>query len=194
MFDEYITQAASQYSVPEALIRAVIQQESGGNPYAVGKIGEQGLMQLTPKYYPDVNRFDPRSNIMAGTKSLSDYYKRFGDWRGALSYYNGGKNAGGSQAQGYADKVLSRAGMSDGMEGGAKKTEDMFNKAFVGWTGTKTAIETGGKDVPAKELIAGWWQGTLSDEYVFKDFWRRIGLWVLAAFLVIAGTWRLING
>ncbi len=194
MFDEYITQAASQYSVPEPLIRAVIQQESGGNPYAVGKVGEQGLMQLTPKYYPDVNRFDPRSNIMAGTKSLSDYYKRFGDWRGALSYYNGGKNAGGSMAQGYADKVLARAGMTDGMENGAAKTKGLFNKAFVGWSGTKTALETGGNDVPPKELIAGWWQGTIPDELIFKNFGRRVSLWILAAFLVIAGTWRLING
>lgn len=134
MFDAYISQSADQYGVPAELIRSVIQKESGGNPYAVGGVGERGLMQLTPKYYPSVNHFNPRENIAAGTQSLAAYYKRFGNWRDALSYYNGGKNMTGSQARGYADEVLKNAGMVDDELAAVDDsgvTKSLFNKAFA---------------------------------------------------------------
>lgn len=47
-FDPLITSAAAKYSLPPALVKALIRQESKFDPDAIGKKGEIGLMQLLP--------------------------------------------------------------------------------------------------------------------------------------------------
>ena len=93
-WNTYIAEAASKFNVSEALIRAVIQCESGGNPKARSSAGAMGLMQLMPgtaKSLGVSNAYDPRSNIMGGTKYLSNLIKQFGgDWRKAIAGYNWG--------------------------------------------------------------------------------------------------------
>ena len=44
-YHEFIVQAASQYQIDPALIKAMILAESGYNPKAVSKSGAKGLMQ-----------------------------------------------------------------------------------------------------------------------------------------------------
>ena len=98
----YIQQAASQFSVPQAWIRAVMQQESGGKQYLDGQLttsgaGAMGLMQLMPETYADMQAqyglggdpYDPHDNIMAGTAYIRQMYDRFGapDF---LAAYNAG--------------------------------------------------------------------------------------------------------
>ena len=47
----YINEAAARYFIPAQWIRAVMQQESGGEEQAVSPVGAMGLMQLMPETY-----------------------------------------------------------------------------------------------------------------------------------------------
>jgi soluble lytic murein transglycosylase-like protein len=92
--DEIIQGAADQYGVEPSLIKAVISVESNGNPQAVSKAGAQGLMQLMPKTAAELgvtDPFDPKQNIIAGTRYLSRLLDRYeGNHKLALAAYNWG--------------------------------------------------------------------------------------------------------
>jgi soluble lytic murein transglycosylase-like protein len=90
-----IVDAAAQGNhVQTALLRGVIEQESGGRPCAVSSKGALGLMQLMPATVEQFNvddAFDPKQNIEAGAqflKQLLDKYK--GNLSLALAAYNAG--------------------------------------------------------------------------------------------------------
>jgi len=112
--DSYIKEASQRYGVPENIIRRVIQAESGGNPNAVSSAGAIGLMQLMPDTAAElgVNPYDPRENIMGGTKYLAQMYAREKNWPDSLRAYNGGPGwrtsgaAGTQENQEYAGRVL----------------------------------------------------------------------------------------
>ena len=93
-FDAYIREAAELYGIPEAFIRAVIKVESNFNPNAVSRVGAMGLMQLMPgtaEHMKVGDPFDPRQNILGGTRylrRLSDKYD--GDINLVLSGYHAG--------------------------------------------------------------------------------------------------------
>jgi soluble lytic murein transglycosylase-like protein len=64
------------HHIPTALIKAVIQQESGFNPKAISRAGAIGLMQVMPYTAPRVglteaDLWDPAKNILAGTRLLA---------------------------------------------------------------------------------------------------------------------------
>jgi len=94
-YDLIITQAAKVHKVDEALIRAVIKQESAYNRFALSPAGAQGLMQLMPataKRFQVKNAFIPEQNINAGSQYLAWLLKRFkGNVRFALAGYNAGE-------------------------------------------------------------------------------------------------------
>jgi soluble lytic murein transglycosylase-like protein len=89
--------ACTKYSVPQALVFAVIEVESGGNPAATGRSGSQGLMQLMPataRRYGAANPYDPAQNVDAGVHFLHDMLVRYhGNTRLALAAYNSGPGA-----------------------------------------------------------------------------------------------------
>jgi soluble lytic murein transglycosylase-like protein len=93
-YDAIIREAAELYKVDVALIRSVVQAESSFNPLALSRVGAMGLMQLMPSTADalDVeNPFDPRENIMAGTRLLKDLLKRHkGNIALTLASYNAG--------------------------------------------------------------------------------------------------------
>jgi len=105
----YITEAASRYSIPEQWIRAVMNQESGGEEQAVSPAGAMGLMQIMPGTYEELrdseglgaDPFDPHNNILAGAAYIREMYDRYGS-PGFLAAYNAGPDqldsylAGGS--------------------------------------------------------------------------------------------------
>jgi hypothetical protein len=73
-YDAYIREASELYRIPEALIRAVIKVESDYDPRVVSAMDCKGLMQVHPAVEIDMgvtgDVFDPRTNIMAGTRLL----------------------------------------------------------------------------------------------------------------------------
>ena len=98
----YIQQAANRFSIPEAWIRAVIHQESGGHQYLNGQpitssAGAMGLMQLMPQTYAEMQRrfslgsdpYEPHDNIMAGTGYIQILSRKYGA-PAFLAAYNAG--------------------------------------------------------------------------------------------------------
>ena len=92
--EPYIQEAAAMHGVNPDLVRAVVQTESQFNPLAVSPVGAKGLMQLMPstaKHMGLEDPFDPRQNVLSGTKYLSLMLDRFnGNTALALAGYNAG--------------------------------------------------------------------------------------------------------
>lgn len=91
--NELVARIAREEGMDEALVRAVVQVESGGNPNAVSPKGAMGLMQLMPHTAEAMgvgNPFDPEQNLRGGVRLLKRLLNEFGDVRLALAAYNAG--------------------------------------------------------------------------------------------------------
>lgn len=95
--ENLIARYATQNGLQPELVRAVIQQESGGNSRSVSAAGAKGLMQLMPETaqgYGVTDPFDPEQNVSAGTRHLAGLLREFkGDIPQALAAYNAGSPA-----------------------------------------------------------------------------------------------------
>ena len=93
-FDQLIREAAVKHGISASLIRALIKVESEFNPRAVSKKGALGLMQLMPENLAALeveDPFNPRQNIMGGTRYLKELIERYqGQVPLALAAYNAG--------------------------------------------------------------------------------------------------------
>jgi len=93
-FAELIKAASVQYGVDENLIASVIAAESNFDPHAISRRNARGLMQLLPETaarFAVRDIFDPKENIEAGTRYLSELLKRYkNDLALALGAYNAG--------------------------------------------------------------------------------------------------------
>jgi soluble lytic murein transglycosylase-like protein len=119
-FAPMVRAAAQAHGLPEALLHAVIEVESGFNAAAVSPKGALGLMQLMPDTARDLrvrDARDPASNIDGGARYLKDLLGRFGnDLSLALAAYNAGPGAvqrsGGiprnAETQNYVPRVMAR--------------------------------------------------------------------------------------
>jgi soluble lytic murein transglycosylase len=96
-YDDLITQASKQYGVDSRLVKAIIKAESDFNPKAVSKKGAMGLMQIMPENFQHLDiqdPFNPRENILGGTRYFKYLYDRFdGKLALSLAAYNAGPTA-----------------------------------------------------------------------------------------------------
>lgn len=129
--DPMVDLASRTHGVDRNLIRSVIGQESAGRPLAVSAAGAKGLMQLMDTTAAELgvkNAFNPRENVMAGTRYLKRMLDRFGgDQKLALAAYNAGPGAvdrfGGippyAETKNYVEKVLKAKAEMDRRDAGA---------------------------------------------------------------------------
>jgi len=107
-------QIAQEEGVDPALLRSLIQQESGGKQSARSGVGAIGLTQLMPSTAASlgVDPNDPLQNVRGGARYLKQMLDMFGgDEQRALIAYNAGPG-GGTPAESiaYAQRVTSGAG------------------------------------------------------------------------------------
>jgi soluble lytic murein transglycosylase-like protein len=96
-FANFIAEASARFTAPARWISAIIQIESAGDEHALSPRGAMGLMQLMPttwvelsvRYEPGLDPFDPKDNIMAGTAYVRELRNRFGS-AGFLAAYHAG--------------------------------------------------------------------------------------------------------
>lgn len=97
VIDALVQEAAAQNGLDPCLILSLMRAESAFNRTAVSVKGASGLMQLMPETatrFGVKNIFDPRENVLGGTRYLRWLLDRFnGDVRLALAGYNAGEGA-----------------------------------------------------------------------------------------------------
>jgi soluble lytic murein transglycosylase-like protein len=121
-FVDLFRSAEARHGVPARLLAAVASVESGFRTDAVSPAGAQGLMQFMPSTAAGmgVDPWDPASAIDGAARLLRSHLQRFGSVEAALAAYNVGPGtvarSGGvpASAQGYVQRVLSRAGALTG--------------------------------------------------------------------------------
>lgn len=87
----------SAYAMPPGLLEAIAERESAFRHDIItgetkGSAGEEGIMQLKPKYHLEsfAERTNPRIAIPYAANYLAKNYLRFGNWRDAVAAYNCG--------------------------------------------------------------------------------------------------------
>jgi soluble lytic murein transglycosylase-like protein len=120
-FESQINAAATSNGVDPALLKGLVQQESGFDPNARSGAGAVGLTQLMPSTAAALGVTDPTDpvqSLQAGAHYLREQLDRFGgDERLALAAYNAGPGAvakyGGvppyGETQNYVKTVLANA-------------------------------------------------------------------------------------
>jgi hypothetical protein len=97
LLEPLIRKFSQKHSVDPALVRAVIEVESGFNPQAISRKGAVGAMQIMPATaarYGATHPADPAQNIEAGIRYLKDLLALHkGNLTLALASYNAGEGA-----------------------------------------------------------------------------------------------------
>jgi soluble lytic murein transglycosylase-like protein len=119
-FAPIVRAAAQAHGLPEALLQALIEVESGFDAAAVSPKGAVGLMQLMPQTARELrvrDARDPAANVDGGARYLKDLLARHGgDLSLALAAYNAGpaavQRSGGiprfAETQAYVPRVIAR--------------------------------------------------------------------------------------
>jgi hypothetical protein len=172
-YDDAFEAAGKQYNVDPKLLKAMMTQESSGNPNAVSPKGATGLMQLMPATAKEMgvsNPSDPVQNIMGGARYMAQMLDKYGDVNTALAAYNAGPGAvdkaGGipnfPETQGYVKRISANyqgkpmaQSALPGLPptaGVASAADDPFSK-LIGGSTTSAAPAAAGGD-PFSKLMA----------------------------------------
>ncbi|KUZ43762.1 lytic transglycosylase domain-containing protein [Burkholderia territorii] len=141
---DIVNMTATKYSLPPALVYAIISIESRFQEKARGQHGATGLMQVVPSAHRGMLRnvkdlTEPNANVEAGSRILSGYVRAAGG-----NVQAGLKSYGGSNA--YAAKVMQRVDTFRFVlepEDGAK-----------GVKGANAANDTNARMIPVSDLSA----------------------------------------
>lgn len=162
-----------QHGLPSGLLRAVMQQESKGNPNAVSHRGATGLFQFMPRTarHYGIDPLDPAQAATAAAKMYGELFKKYGgDIDRALAGYNWGQgnvdrkgmDLAPTETKDYIRKVKALMGTNQGRD----LTADLFGSTLAAPqkpttpTVTKPAAQkpttpaTGGRDLSA-DLFGG---------------------------------------
>ena len=95
-FEQDFIDASRHWGIPEDLLARVAYQESRFRDdiisgKTVSHANAQGIMQIVPRWHPDVDPLNPTDAIWYAAKYLSSLYNRFGNWKHALAAYNWGQ-------------------------------------------------------------------------------------------------------
>lgn len=102
--EEFVLHYAKEYNLDEALVFAIIKNESNFNPYAKSTSGALGLMQIMPRtgqwiaselgveYYSNI-LYDEETNIRFGCFYLNYLYSKFNNLDIVICAYNAGEVA-----------------------------------------------------------------------------------------------------
>lgn len=82
--------AEAQFLLPKYLLVEVARKESNFKCDAFNKSGASGIMQIIPKWHPNVDPWVPQQAIPYAAGYLSLLYMQFGTWGEALAAYNWG--------------------------------------------------------------------------------------------------------
>ncbi|HDK6397540.1 TPA: lytic transglycosylase domain-containing protein, partial [Klebsiella variicola] len=111
-YDDLLSEAGRKYGVDPRLLKAIMKQESGGDPYAISRSDARGLMQIIPSNFKSTgitDWTDPRQNIFAGAQIMAENIRNAGgNIPLALRYYNGGydRRRWGRENEAYPGAVL----------------------------------------------------------------------------------------
>ena len=111
-YDDLLSEAGRKYGVDPRLLKAIMKQESGGDPYAISRSDARGLMQIIPSNFKSTgitDWTDPRQNIFAGAQIMAENIRNAGgNIPLALRYYNGGydRSRWGRENEAYPGAVL----------------------------------------------------------------------------------------
>jgi hypothetical protein len=116
-WDDEIMAASKEFGVPPALLKGMIDIESGGDPNAYrgadgyDSVPAQGLMQIKGAYHADKLpgadfAGNPADNIRLGAKIMADAYAQYGSWEAALkNVFFPGDDTNGTTQGGYWDRL-----------------------------------------------------------------------------------------
>lgn len=214
-----ITQMSGATSIPQNIIAAQADVESGFNPTAVSSAGAEGWLQFEPTTYDQYagqagvspgTEFDPKSESLVYDAYMSSLLSSYhGDVRNALAAYNAG-TANSAAGQQYASTVLSLAQSGDvtvkGGTGNPVVTTgllgpgpfpggvfDPLNIPFIiGGSGGSGGNIVGEGLTSAFTGVFEWFLKQLGITSV-KDLLIRAGLIIMGFILVIIGISRFIS-
>ena len=110
--EECVDYYASQYRVPPALVRAIIQVESAWQPGVISPKGAMGLMQLMPataRQFGASHPFQIHENVRGGVAFLAELMRVFGgDLRLVTAAYLAGEGPIRSRGLDYSSEEVYR--------------------------------------------------------------------------------------
>jgi soluble lytic murein transglycosylase-like protein len=97
-YKPFFDEAESINGIPNNILAKMGWRESRfDNDVAEGRktgtAGEQGIMQIVPRFHPGINYTNPRDAILYAGGFLRRNYERFGTWDLAVMAYNWGPTA-----------------------------------------------------------------------------------------------------
>jgi Transglycosylase SLT domain len=200
-YQPYITQAAQATGLPESIVAAQANEESGFNPNAVSSAGAEGFWQFMPGTYsayaaqagvPSTSEFDVADETRVyGIYMNTLLQQEGGDVFQALEAYNAGPG-NLSAGAGYANAIMANAGVSTSTNVTPAQTSGITVPNILNLLNPASAVESGiaGALTNSGNTILGdfgqnilHWLGVPD----FKDLMQRLGLILLGAVLVIVG-------